>query len=1743
MGASSSYKTEHYLTNDEVNSVINNQELQVIFNKYKDKEGYITIDNFNLLIHYILPNEISQRLFQIISTNQNQFKFDDFKYLIALFYTKNYTAKLNFLCDLIFIHKPRIEKREYIINVNKYFDLSSLLLKIFLDNKFLQQYANDNSNVERNDVILYIDSNYKKDINLFAMLEFRNNKLIHDNRNGCSCYKNKKATTKIFNNENKFIIINENNKSTSNLKNSNLLSNIINISSSVYIKIEKEFSSYENSNNGVFPIMLFENMLNDINIIPSVINAIGNYLRQKTQKSFFNFNTFKDLLKCVHNVNNKNEHECLFDIMSYPNNYVKKIDMFIFLKETNSSLSSELINKYFNDMNITTSLNKEIFDKGINLFLLQQDNFISSFENLQYLHYINFNVKPNNKNIESQCMNILFKNKSYDDYIKECVMKENEFYVVDYLFWEKWNEYISSPESSNRKKVQSKKSEHKNLKMNTSRISNRHGGMLEGLKFMSDYILMTSKMYSLFSLWYGNQQGPILKRSKIFIENKKETSPFETKKNETILSCSDDEEDQKVSTTFKSITYNTNQPYNVSTPLFSGIDTTTGNKFEIEIYPISLLFLTLEELIQKYKNLDDIKDFLRHQSSPQTSHSHYYLFSKQTQITSILNQLEYSLNKTFEQGKIRLWAYYQHNFEMISLKGTIESKGITNNAIFVLEIFENNQWPIDRLTRGEELKKINTNNNSSKNKEFNPMLVGLVNLGYTCYMNAILQTFLNNEDIIKIFLIDLNKTSNQLITSVSNVQCNYTINMEIVDFLANKMTKCSLLKELLNLIILKYKGESEALIPAKFKTICGKYNKEFNGNEQQDAHDFLEFLLDSLHEETNIKCQKTKIQTTITNNDDNNSNNNNNYSHLLAELHWSNNILNNASYIHSLYLGQLKSTLTCTQCHQSKISYETFTSLSLPIPEESKMFLTILLFRLPFTLKPYYESIMKTVYKTSKSKINFSKNIRSSLRKIKANALCGIYSANNTNDLDASFILSSTDDNDNKKEELTNLNTVYFNEQQQNNKESFDPNKNNNNNLYSNTLNVNIPIKIRIELNKKDKCEMIIKQIKQLIELELEQTNTYTTYLIVSNGKYIDEQLTIDKCFIGGQVACVYEMLNYKGIDKVFKYSSGKYEEQIDVNVDSLIRNNIEFMITNPIREIADNNNTVTLTNSSLIRESKVYEHKKSLNKKEYLTSDLMISRTDRNSYEIILPIIHTYRVTKRNNTNLFDINQFEYIHAFQDYILLPNNTKCFRYYDLYNIIWEKYEYFLDMPSQVKHSLWWKHVNHIRTLKKQYSTLSLTPMNIMNNNKTISGFSSNTNISKQNLSMDMNNCDNQVPSEIKMCSPFVIKIISKKTKRCAFCPWFKFCTGCVIGVTNTNNIILTCDMILCIEWCQTIYNTHIKMENIQRVFNHHSFKDNNSNTNDNNLDTIYSNTNTINTLSENISTSSEINLMDCVNLFMQKEELSDIYCEKCKKYTTFKKNYEIAKFPQYLIITLKRFKYTAYYKQKINSLIKFPLTNLDLNSHACQYLQYHSLYDLYASINHSGNLNGGHYYSVINHNNTWIKYNDMNTSKTTSLENNNVYILIYKMITEPKNKLYFNYKGLLESSFLIYKNIHYNEWDSLFNFEFNKEENEYKEQNGTCRFYYGEPVRVVGKGRGVLIDVFQDNDIYYAKVKLNANNKNDDIVETNLSDVVKETLKSDYASEIIKEKKQKVEKIVVKQNNNESTNCGECVIM
>ena len=69
----------------------------------------------------------------------------------------------------------------------------------------------------------------------------------------------------------------------------------------------------------------------------------------------------------------------------------------------------------------------------------------------------------------------------------------------------------------------------------------------------------------------------------------------------------------------------------------------------------------------------------------------------------------------------------------------------------------------------------------------------------------------------------------------------------------------------MNLLRLKWIGLKKTLNPKIFKETCGKYNNTFMEDEQQDAYDFYTFLLDTLHEESNIKFTKEEIK--ISNND------------------------------------------------------------------------------------------------------------------------------------------------------------------------------------------------------------------------------------------------------------------------------------------------------------------------------------------------------------------------------------------------------------------------------------------------------------------------------------------------------------------------------------------------------------------------------------------------------------------------------------------------------------------------------------------------------------------------------------------------------------------------------------------------------------------------------------------------------------------------------------------------------------
>ena len=82
--------------------------------------------------------------------------------------------------------------------------------------------------------------------------------------------------------------------------------------------------------------------------------------------------------------------------------------------------------------------------------------------------------------------------------------------------------------------------------------------------------------------------------------------------------------------------------------------------------------------------------------------------------------------------------------------------------------------------------------------------------------------------------------------------------------------------------------------PKGFKFTLSRLNEQFKGNDQHDSQEFLNFLLDGLHEETNLRIVKPYIENPESDNRE------------LVDLGletWSNNLRRDWSFIFFLFYG------------------------------------------------------------------------------------------------------------------------------------------------------------------------------------------------------------------------------------------------------------------------------------------------------------------------------------------------------------------------------------------------------------------------------------------------------------------------------------------------------------------------------------------------------------------------------------------------------------------------------------------------------------------------------------------------------------------------------------------------------------------------------------------------------------------------------------------------------------------------
>ncbi|XP_014340144.2 ubiquitin carboxyl-terminal hydrolase 43a [Latimeria chalumnae] len=168
-------------------------------------------------------------------------------------------------------------------------------------------------------------------------------------------------------------------------------------------------------------------------------------------------------------------------------------------------------------------------------------------------------------------------------------------------------------------------------------------------------------------------------------------------------------------------------------------------------------------------------------------------------------------------------------------------------------------------------------------------------------------------------------------------------------------------------------------------------------------------------------------------------------------------------------------------------------------------------------------------------------------------------------------------------------------------------------------------------------------------------------------------------------------------------------------------------------------------------------------------------------------------------------------------------------------------------------------------------------------------------------------------------------------------------------------------------------------------------------------------------------------LDECFQLYTKEEQLApdDAWkCPHCKKLQQGMVKLNLWTLPNILIIHLKRFRQVGERRNKLSTLVRFPLSGLDMAPHVVKrnqgakslltqwsswkqpYPENHQvdfLYDLYAVCNHHGSMQGGHYTAYCRNSvdGQWYSYDDSNVESVLEEEvcTRGAYILFYQRRT------------------------------------------------------------------------------------------------------------------------------------------------
>lgn len=189
---------------------------------------------------------------------------------------------------------------------------------------------------------------------------------------------------------------------------------------------------------------------------------------------------------------------------------------------------------------------------------------------------------------------------------------------------------------------------------------------------------------------------------------------------------------------------------------------------------------------------------------------------------------------------------------------------------------------------------------------------GLINFSVTCYMNATIQCLLATIPLSQFFLDNRWRDYIQ-----KNWKGSNGIMPEIFA----------------NLIRSLWRDDGQAVRPISLRNFCARLNREWGVDRQQDAKEYLDFMLDCLHEDLNFNWQNNPLRPLSTR------------AEMIREgmpirkvskVEWDRYSHRESSFISRLFAGQHASRLRCTTCKNTSTTYEAFYSISVEIPRSGR---------------------------------------------------------------------------------------------------------------------------------------------------------------------------------------------------------------------------------------------------------------------------------------------------------------------------------------------------------------------------------------------------------------------------------------------------------------------------------------------------------------------------------------------------------------------------------------------------------------------------------------------------------------------------------------------------------------------------------------------------------------------------------------------------------------------------------------